>query len=143
MACQHDRPKVIVIDLPAVIAIFMREPDADRMLEVMRRAHRPRLSAANLLEVLMVLDGRTASSNRDLLEGWLTRLDAEIEPVTAAQAWLAHEAFRRFGKGIHPARLNYGDCFAYGLARELDMPLLFKGNDFPLTDIRPALEAAA
>ncbi len=97
------------------------------------------MSAANVLETLMVLDGRTGTDNRPELRSMIELMDLRIEPVTARQVWLAHDAFRRFGKGFHPARLNYGDCFAYALARELDMPLLFKGDDFPLTDIRPAI----
>lgn len=130
---------MIVIDSSAIVAVFLKELGADRLLHAMRDSRRPRLSAANLLEVLMVLDTRSRSDNRGLIEQWLYQLDIGIEPVTTRQVWLAHDAFRRFGKGFHPARLNFGDCFAYALARELDMPLLFKGGDFPLTDIRPAI----
>lgn len=130
---------MIVIDSSAIVAVFLKELGFEQLLDVMRDSHRPRLSAANLLEVLMVLDGRSGTDNRGLMERWLHQLDIGIEPVTARQTWLAHDAFRRFGKGFHTARLNYGDCFAYALARELDMPLLFKGDDFPLTDVRPAI----
>ncbi len=130
---------MIVIDSSAIVAVFLKEPGFAQLLGVMRDSHRPHVSAANLLEVLMVLDGCSGTDNRGLMQRWLDRLDIAIEPVTARQVWLAHDAFRRFGRGFHPAHLNYGDCFAYALARELDMPLLFKGDDFPLTDIRPAI----
>lgn len=99
----------------------------------------PRVSTANVLETLMVLDGRNGADNRPEVLAMIELLGLQIEPVTTRQVWLAHDAFRHFSKGFHPARLNFGDCFAYALARELDMPLLFKGDDFPLTDIRPAI----
>jgi ribonuclease VapC len=73
------------------------------------------------------------------LDLFLAEAGVEIVPVTAAQARLAREAHRRFGKGNHPANLNFGDCFAYALAKERDLPLLFKGEDFTRTDLRPAL----
>ena len=99
----------------------------------------PRMSVANLFETFMVLEGRTRHDLRDRIMRVIIGLGVQIEPVTTAHLWFAREGFRRFGKGNHPAGLNYGDCFAYALARSLDLPLLFKGDDFRQTDIRPAL----
>lgn len=130
---------MIVVDSSALVAISLLEAEAADFSTLIRSSSGPRMSAANVLETLMVLDGRTGTDNRPELRSMIELMDLRIEPVTARQVWLAHDAFRRFGKGFHPARLNYGDCFAYALARELDMPLLFKGDDFPLTDIRPAI----
>jgi ribonuclease VapC len=132
---------VIVIDTSVILAVFFREPEARAVVRQIRGTTRPRISAANLLEILIVLDARSRVSNRDRVERMIDRLGIEIEVVTASQVWLAAEAYRRFGKGFHPARLNYGDCFAYALARDLGFPLLYKGADFALTDI-PAAAAA-
>lgn len=130
---------MIVVDSSALVAISLLEIEAAEFAASIQSSNAPRISAANVLETLMVLDGRTGADNRPELLSMVERLGLCIEPVTTRQIWIAHEAFRRFGKGFHAARLNFGDCFAYALARELDMPLLFKGDDFPLTDIRPAI----
>lgn len=102
-----------------------------------------RLSAASYLEVTIVVDGTrnpVLSRNLDvLLDALLEEADLTIEPVTANQARIARMAYREFGRGSgHPARLNFGDCFAYALAKETGEPLLFVGNDFAQTDLRPA-----
>jgi ribonuclease VapC len=128
-----------VVDSSALVAICLLEVEAANFAALTQSSSGPRVSAANVLETLMVLDGRTGADNRPELLSMIELLGLRIEPVTTRQVWLAHDAFRRFGKGFHPARLNFGDCFAYALAREFDMPLLFKGNDFPLTDIRSAV----
>ena len=130
---------MIVVDSSALVAISLLEAEAVAFSALIRSSSEPCISAANVLETLMVLDGRTGADNRPELRSMIELLDLRIEPVTTRQVWLAHDAFRRFGRGFHPARLNYGDCFAYALARELEMPLLFKGGDFPLTDVRPAI----
>ncbi|HSI40236.1 MAG TPA: type II toxin-antitoxin system VapC family toxin [Xanthobacteraceae bacterium] len=134
---------MIVVDTSAVVAIFRQEPDA--ALHAGRIGHDddPVMSAATLVEASLVLRGLKKIA-AEHAEQWLNRfLDAagiRVEPVTAAQADLAREAHRRFGKGTgHAASLNYGDCFAYALARSMRAPLLFKGEDFARTDIEPAL----
>lgn len=130
---------MIVVDSSALVAISLLEVEAAGFTAMIQSATGPRVSTANVLETLMVLDGRNGADNRPEVLAMIELLGLQIEPVTTRQVWLAHDAFRHFGKGFHPARLNFGDCFAYALARELDMPLLFKGDDFPLTDIRPAI----
>lgn len=129
---------MIVVDSSAVVAIFLDEPDAADLLKLIEAVVRPRISAATVIETLIVLDGRRGTNNEQRLRSFLAETDLAIEPVTSAQAWAAGAAYRQFGKGRHRAALNYGDCFAYALARHLDLPLLFKGDDFGHTDIRPA-----
>jgi ribonuclease VapC len=106
----------------------------------MQGAAARRVSAANYLEVAIVLDARRRPLSNERLGVFLAAIDAIIEPVTEAQARVARDAHRRYGRGSgHRAGLNFGDCFAYALARDKDEPLLFKGTDFGATDIRLAL----
>ena len=98
------------------------------------------MSAAGYLEASIVVDRLPAPHYSRIFDNLLSDLGIITEPVTATQARIARDAFRRFGKGSgHPARLNFGDCFAYALAKDFDEPLLFIGNDFVHTDVRPAL----
>ena len=97
------------------------------------------LSAANWLELAIVIDGRKGPQWLPELDAFLEGLDVITVPASLGQVRIAREAYRRFGKGNHPAGLNFGDCFAYALAKERDLPLLFKGDDFARTDLRPAL----
>ncbi len=134
---------MIVLDTSAVVAIFRQEPDAGRFALAIAEDDQPRLSAANLLETTLILRGLKAVSPRDA-ETWLDEFlgvaSIEVEAVTPEQAGLARQAHARFGKGTgHPAQLNFGDCFAYGLAKSLGAPLLFKGGDFAQTDLAAAL----
>ncbi|MDQ3442145.1 MAG: type II toxin-antitoxin system VapC family toxin [Chloroflexota bacterium] len=129
----------MIVDTSAIVAIASNEEDADRLLATLLTAALPRISAGNLLETYMVIDRRRNPIATALLEQIMARIALTVEPVTAEQVEIARDAFRRFGKGSgHPARLNYGDCFAYALARFHDEPLLFVGNDFPQTDIASA-----
>jgi ribonuclease VapC len=133
---------VIVIDTSAVIAIFRREMDAARFAQCIAADDQPIISAANLVEASIVLRGlkdiAPAKAER-WLEDFIAQGGVRIEPVTAEQANIARSAHVRFGKGTgHKAALNYGDCFAYGLAKAMDAPLLCKGEDFPFTDINLA-----
>ncbi len=125
----------MIVDTSALIAILRGEPDAIALREKLLQAAEPRISAGTLLEARMVAerDGGVVDLN-----ALLSAAGIEIVPVDEAQVDAAHDGFRRFGKGRHPAGLNYGDCFAYGLARVLGEPLLFKGEDFSLTDVDPA-----
>jgi ribonuclease VapC len=133
---------MIVVDSSAVIAIFRQEDGAANFAERIAADDDPIMSAANIVETSMVLRGLKKVSP-DKAERWLDDFiqtaGIRIEPVTPDQASVARLAHVRFGKGTgHSAALNYGDCFAYGLAKAMDAPLLCKGNDFPLTDIRIA-----
>lgn len=130
---------MMVVDSSAIVAVLLSEPEAGAVTDLLRVADEPRMSAANLAECHIVLDNRTGDDNGELLRALLFEFGIVIEPVTAGDAWLAAEAYRRFGRGRHRAKLNYGDCFAYALARSLDAPLLFKGDDFRHTDVRVVL----
>ena len=131
---------MIVLDTSALFAILTDEPERRAFNEAIERAPVRLLSAATLLEAKMVLFARHGGAGVNALDAFLLRGNIRIEPVTAAQAENAFEAFRRFGRGTgHAARLNYGDCFSYALARENAAPLLFKGGDFVQTDVETAL----
>ena len=126
----------MIIDSSALIAIARDEPDASRYATAVRDAPSRRISAANWLEASIVIDRLNDPVTSAIFESIVTRLKLTIEPVTEAQARIAREAHAKFGRGSgHPARLNFGDCFAYALAKALDEPLLYKGDDFSKTDI--------
>jgi ribonuclease VapC len=130
----------MVIDSSAIVAIFFQETGFRRLLELIQDAPSRVISAATLLEAGIVLDQSAAPSNRehDRLNEFLDGLQIRVVAFSEVQAQLAREAYRRYGKGLHPARLNFGDCISYALAKSLDEPLLFKGTDFSLTDVRVA-----
>jgi ribonuclease VapC len=128
----------MVADTSALVAILLGEPTADRLTAVLEAAPSLRCSAVSLVEAAMVMQGRLGERGERELDLLVGRLRVEIVPVTLAQAELARTAFRRFGKGRHPAGLNFGDCFSYALARALGEPLLFVGNDFSQTDVQVA-----
>lgn len=128
----------MIVDTSALVAVVKAEPEAaiylTRLLD-----EQVRVSAVTAFEFGMVVDGwkdEQASKDADLL---LLSIEAEIVAVDAETAQAARAAYRQFGKGNHPARLNFGDCFAYALARETGEPLLFKGDDFVRTDVRSAV----
>lgn len=125
----------MVVDTSAVIAILFAEPPADRLEDAILDAQRPALSAASLVEAGIVALGRLGDTGERELMLLLHRLRVEVVPATADHAEHALDAFRRYGKGRHPAKLNFGDCFSYALARALGEPLLFVGDDFSRTDI--------
>jgi ribonuclease VapC len=129
---------MIVVDTSAVLSVMLEEPEADAVRAVLLRASGRSISASNYVECAMVMAGRRLGGRVDLDE-WLSLRQIEVSAVDRQVAALAAEAFVRFGRGRHPAGLNYGDCFAYALARQLGAPLLFKGGDFARTDITPAL----
>ena len=128
----------MIVDTSAVLAILFGEPDANRYETALAQATRCRISVANLVEAAMVVESRIGASGGDQLDILVERSPIELVPVTPEQAQAARRAWRRFGKGNHPAGLNFGDCFAYALAVTTREPLLFKGSDFGLTDIQPA-----
>ena len=130
---------MIVLDTSALVAILTDEPERRIFNEAIEAAASRVMSAATLLETKMVLFARYGSGGVNALDAFLLRGEIRIEPVTAAQAEIAFDAFRRFGRGTgHAAHLNYGDCFSYALARENAAPLLFKGGDFSHTDVEKA-----
>ncbi len=131
----------MIVDTSALIAILRDEPEAPAMAQAIEEATQRQISAANWLEAAAVIDGSrdpVASRQFDDLIGVARIL---VAPVTEQQARIARAAYRDFGKGSgHPAGLNFGDCFAYALAKDTGEPLLFKGRDFARTDIVPALQ---
>jgi ribonuclease VapC len=128
---------MIAADTSALTAVVLGEPDADRFLQALR-SDSVLISAASLMEASIVVEARQGmDATRDL--GILVEAVVEqIVPVDELHARAAVGAWRRFGKGRHPAALNFGDCFAYAAASLADAPLLFKGDDFAQTDLRSA-----
>jgi ribonuclease VapC len=130
----------MIVDTSALIVLLRNEPEADAFTDLLLSADETRISAGTLLETHIVASAHRAGD--DLAE-ILELVNAEVVPFDARQADLAVQAFTKFGKGRHPAALNFGDCFAYALARAFDEPLLFKGNDFSRTDVRVAAPTVA
>jgi ribonuclease VapC len=125
----------MVIDTSALAAIFFAEPERQRFLNAITSAEKRLLSAASMLETGIVLESRQGEAAGREFDLFVVRANLQIVSVDAEQAELARSAWRRYGKGRHPAALNYGDCFSYALAKSSDEPLLAKGTDFALTDI--------
>ena len=128
---------MIVVDTSAIVAILLREVDGPALRAAIADAARVLVSAVSVVE-LAAVSSRDDALFRDLRD-FLSEPYIDVTPVDAAQAAIAVEAYRRFGKGRHPAGLNLGDVFPYALARQRGLPLLFKGSDFARTDIRSAL----
>lgn len=129
----------MIIDTSALLAIALGEPERDAFYALLLRAKRRRMSAASYVEAAEVYMRRTGVAiGIGLLNRDIARLRIEITAVTAEQAYAAVEARRAYGKGRHDADLNYGDSFSYALAKTMDEPLLFKGNDFIHTDVKRA-----
>jgi ribonuclease VapC len=131
----------MVIDTSVLIAILTDEWDAPRFEEAIEADPVRLLSAASLLEAGLVIEARFGEAGGRELDLLLHAAAVEVVAVNREQAELGRLAWRRYGKGRHPAALNYGDCFAYALSRHSGEPLLFKGGDFLLTDVQPALAA--
>jgi ribonuclease VapC len=126
----------VIVDTSAFIAILRDEPEAPAFAEAIRMSDARRMSAATYVEVGIVIDGARDPVASRRVDELIDAMSIEIEPVTAPQAHIAREAHRDFGRSSgHRARLNFGDCFSYALAVERNEPLLFKGDDFGLTDI--------
>ncbi len=128
----------MIVDTSAILAILFHEPDAERFARAITAASPRRMSVATLLEVTIVLESRSGAAAGHELDAFLQESAVQLEPVTTDHAQAARRAWRRFGRGNHPAGLNFGDCFAYALAEATREPLLFKGRDFALTDIEAA-----
>ena len=125
----------MVIDSSAIIAVLLNEANAAQIAHAIEASSQRLLSAENLLEASIVIESRKGDAGGREFELLLYRATIEVAPVDQDQAEIARLAWRRYGKGRHPARLNYGDCFAYALARQRRLPLLFQGDDFAHTDI--------
>lgn len=128
----------MIVDSSAVLAILYAEPEAKRFEMAILSAANRRMSIANVLEASIAIGRRVGAEGCRQLDTYLEDASIELVPVTLDQLEVAREAWRRFGKGNHSAALNFGDCFAYALAGVSGEPLLFKGDDFPLTDIKAA-----
>lgn len=129
----------MILDSSAVIAILRSEPEAERFSGMIAAAEPRRLSAANFLETSVIIDASHDPIASRRFDEFIAAARIRIEAVTEQQARIARAAYHDFGRGSgHPARLNFGDCFAYALAKDLGEPLLFKGNDFSETDIAAA-----
>jgi ribonuclease VapC len=129
----------MIIDTSALIAILYNEADADLYADALAKSEYRLMSAANYLESGIVIDRQRGAAAGRQLDSLILRAEVKVESVTREQADIARQAYLDFGKGAHPAGLNFGDCFSYALAKSLGMPLLFKGEDFALTDIESVL----
>jgi ribonuclease VapC len=131
----------VIVDTSAVVAILRKEPDAGRYEDALAISVSPLISAGTYLEASIVVDANRDPVLSARLDDLLVASHMSIEPVTEEQAKIARQAYRGYGKGSgHPAKLNFGDCFSYALARATGKPLLFKGDDFTHTDLEPALK---
>jgi ribonuclease VapC len=129
----------VILDSSAVIAIIFGEPGYEDLARIIALEDRSRLSAGSLVESSIVAESLAGDRGIRLLDSFLHRSSIIIEPVTEEQALLARQGYSDFGKGRHPAGLNFGDCFSYALSKATGEPLLFKGDDFRKTDVVPAL----
>ncbi len=126
----------MVVDTSALVAIFLGEPDRSVFLRAITESDRTLISAANVLESGIVIETRRGEAAGREFDLFLARAAIEIAPADADQIEIARIAWRKYGKGRHSGGLNFGDCFAYALAKISGMPLLAKGNDFARTDIQ-------
>jgi ribonuclease VapC len=127
----------MVVDSSALLAVLLDEPEGPRFIGLLADAEDPLISAATLVEASIVMQAKTGEPGVDDLDELLAAAAVRCVAVDRAQAHIAREAYTRFGKGRSPAGLNFGDCFSYALAQETGRPLLFKGDDFALTDVTP------
>jgi len=128
----------MILDTSAIVAILYREPEAVRFVQLIHDADVCRLSVANSVEIFIVIESQLGPDGTRQAEAFFRRAGVIVEPVTVEHGELARQAFFDFGKGRHKAGLNFGDCFAYALAKATGEPLLFKGDDFGRTDIKAA-----
>ena len=124
----------MILDSSVIVAILRAEPEAREFSRAIASAH-CHISAANYLEAAVVIDSAKSAISSRRFDEFFRASRIAVEAVTPRQAEIARHAYRDFGKGRHKAGLNFGDCFAYALAKEMDEPLLFKGPDFGRTDV--------
>lgn len=125
----------MIVDSSALLALVFREPEADQILDSLAEADLVAVGAPTLAETGIVLGGKLGEASRAILSRLVEDLDLVVVPFTAAHGREAREAFRRFGRGRHPAALNFGDCLTYATAKLAGEPLLFVGDDFDHTDL--------
>lgn len=125
---------MIVVDSSALLAIILEEAEAPRMSRALTRAEQLFMSAATLTETIVVARRRQVGA---AMADLITHLRIEVVPLSAVGALAAADAYGRFGRGVHKASLNWGDCFSYSLAKTLDLPMAYVGNDFAHTDLTP------
>jgi ribonuclease VapC len=125
----------MVVDTSALLAVLFGEPEADRISRAVASDPRRLATAFSVLEAAIVVEARKGESGGRELDLLLHRIDLESVPLTASHVEVARDAWRKFGRGNHPANLNIGDCCAYALARVSGEPILFKGDDFARTDV--------
>jgi ribonuclease VapC len=125
----------VIVDSSALIAILRNEPDASAIAQALQQAPFRHISAVTYVEAAVVADNDRNPLLSRRFDNLIRDAQVSVEPVTPRQAEIARQAYRDFGKGRHKAGLNFGDCFAYALAKEMDEPLLFKGTDFARTDV--------
>ena len=125
----------MVMDTSALVAIFLGEPERDAFVQHVLQAETKLLSAANALETGIVLEAKRGEAAGREFDLFLVRAQFEVVPVDAEQVEIARSAWRKYGKGRHAAGLNFGDCFAYALAKFVGQKLLAKGEDFRFTDV--------
>ena len=130
----------MIVDTSALLSVLLDEPSARRVLEAIVDSPAPRMSAANWFEVSMIVEERGGRLASLRLDEFFRAAGIEVAPVTVEQAAAARLAWRHFGRHRHSARLDFGDCFAYALAKTAGEQLLFTGEDFARTDIEPALK---
>jgi ribonuclease VapC len=129
----------MIVDTSALVAVLFTEPEADLYIQLIHAADRCLLSAGSYLELSIVLERQADPETDRQCEMFIRRAGIAIEPFTFEQAHIARQAFHDFGKGRHPAGLNFGDCFAYALSKFTGEALLYKGEDFKRTDITSAI----
>jgi len=125
----------MVLDTSAILAILQNEPERRKFNEAIDAADSRCLSTASFVECSMIVESRYGADGVRDLDLLIAKAQVSLISVDEEQADLARRAFRKFGKGRHPAGLNFGDCFSYALSKAVQEPLLFKGNDFSLTDV--------
>jgi|SRR6195952_2842774 ribonuclease VapC len=130
----------MIIDSSALLALVLNEPDGKLFARAIASAERPRLSAVNWFEATLLIDRKGDAVAASRFGDFITEFGIEVIQFTPEHARRARQARGIYGKGQHPAKLNFGDCMAYATAKIEGAPLLFKGNDFAQTDIEPALK---
>lgn len=125
----------MILDTSAILAILFNEPEAAAFAEGIAAADSCRVSAVTYVEAAVVVESKIQSAGSRHFDTLMRRADIRVEPVTEEHAIVARQAYTEFGKGRHPAGLNFGDCFSYALAKATREPLLFKGDDFSKTDV--------
>ena len=128
----------MIVDTSALLAVLLQEEDAAAFADEIAGASNCRMSAANFLEAAIIIDAKGDAVASRQFDAFVRAAGIAIEPITEEQAHIAREAYNNFGKGNHPAGLNFGDVFAYALALATQEPLLFKGDDFSRTDLESA-----